>query len=57
MFSAIDGCFQFAINGLFTMDLSWLFMFGSAITTNMVILATKCAKKIKRQRAEKKKPK
>lgn len=42
MFSTIDGGFQFAIQGLFTMDLSWLFMSCLMFVFNIVFLIKKC---------------
>ena len=47
MFNAIDGGFQVVIDGLFTFDLSWLFMFCLAITANLLVLSCKCLKRIK----------
>ena len=38
MFSAIDGGFQFVIKGLFTMDLSWLFMFCFSVSGHFALL-------------------
>ena len=47
MFQMIDGGFQFVIQGLFTMDLSWLFCFCSLSATNVVLGVVKLVKKIK----------
>ncbi len=50
MFTSIDGGFQFAIQGLFTMDLSWLFCFCTLSASNIVLFAVKLGKKIKDKR-------
>ncbi len=47
MFNIIDGGFRFIIDGLFTMDFSWLFMFSSLTATNIVVGVVKLGKKIK----------
>jgi len=50
MFTIIDGGFHFAVKGLFTMDLSWLFMFCLMLATNFIILTYKCIGKVKTMR-------
>lgn len=52
MFETIDGGFQFAIQGLFTMDISWFFMFCSLSASNIVIGVVKLGKKIKNRDKE-----
>lgn len=47
MFSGIDGGFRFVIDGLFTMDFSWLFCLCSLSATNIVVGVVKLGKKIK----------
>ena len=47
MFTSIDGGFRFIIDGLFTMDFSWLFMFSSLTAINIVVGVAKLGKKIK----------
>ena len=47
MFSSIDGGFQIVIDGLFTLDLSWLFMFCLAMASHVLVLSCKGFKKIK----------
>ena len=47
MFNSIDGGFRFVIDGLFTMDFSWFFMFCSLSASNIVLFIVKMGKKIK----------
>jgi len=52
MFSAIDGGFQFIIKGLFTMDLSWLFMFGASTSAHIVLAIAKVRSHLKNKEVE-----
>ncbi len=52
MFTNIDGGFQFAIQGLFTMDISWFFMFCLLSSINIVLFVAKLGKKIKNRNKE-----
>lgn len=44
MFTIIDGGFNFTINELVTLDFSWLFMFCSTVTMNVILTIRKFVK-------------
>lgn len=48
MFSSIDGGFQIALEGLFTMNLSWFFMFCLMVVLNVIKVPMMIIKKLKR---------
>lgn len=47
MFSLIEGGFQFAVDGLIELQLSWLFCFCGVVASNIVTVGIVGVKKIK----------
>jgi hypothetical protein len=48
MFSSIDGGFQIVLEGLFTMDFSWFFMFCLIAVLNVIKVPIMIIKKLKK---------